>query len=442
MTDSQTYTDATKTDNAAQWQVAIDTELEALRDNRTWITVPRPPGVKPLHAKWVFKPKTNADGSIERYKARLVACGNEQEKGVNYENTFAPVLDMATARWILAMGVLWGVPPRHGDIPNAYVRAQGEKDFKIFMYVPKGMKLNEEERANGEDAVLQLLMSLYGLKQAGRLWNALLHGQMLKNGYKQCKTDLCLYYKRIKEDLIIVGVYVDDLLTTATKPALVDDFFEELKELKVKDLGVVSKFLGMRVIYPTIDGYTLDHTAMIRDMVERYDMKNSKPIGSPIAEHENEDREGQELLDQTMAKRFRSLAGALLWIARCTRPDIGYAVHRMTRRTHAPRIQDWKLGKRILRYLNGTADFKLHFIRIGEDRNLKFVAYSDADFAADLEDRKSISASMIFVNGLLMTWVVSKQANVTLSTMESEFVAAARAVQELLGLLELVREVG
>ena len=186
LTDPQSYTAAMKSANADKWQGAMDTELEALRENRTWIAVSRPPGVKPLHSKWVFKTKTNSDGTIERFKARLVACGNEQEKGVNYDNTFAPVLDMATASFILAMGAIWGVPPRHGDIPNAYVRAEGEKDFKIYMQVPKGMSLNEEEQANGgHDPVLLLLMSLYGLKQAGRLWNALLHNHLIKNGYIQ-----------------------------------------------------------------------------------------------------------------------------------------------------------------------------------------------------------------------------------------------------------------
>ena len=166
----------------------------------------------------------------------------------------------------------------------------------------------------------------------------------MKNQYVQCKTDLCLYYKKIESDLIIVGVYVDDLLTTATKISLVETFFEDLKELKVKDLGIVHKFLGMRVDYTIKDGYTLDHSAMITEMVERFGMTNCKTIATPISEHEEEDRGGEELLDQDMSKRFRSLAGALLWVARCTRPDIAYAVHKMTRRTHAPRVQDWKLG--------------------------------------------------------------------------------------------------
>ena len=170
-------------------------------------------------------------------------------------------------------------------------------------------------------------------------------------------------------------------------------------------------------------------------------MANSNPISNPIAENENEDREGSEILDAPMGKKFRSLPGALLWIARCTRPDISFDVHRMTRQTHAPRVRDWQLGKRILRYLNGTANFTLHLTKETNDRALAFHAYSDADFAADREDRKSVSAIVVYVNGLLVTWTVSKQSNVSISTMESEFVAAARATQEVLGCLEFVREI-
>ena len=351
-------------------------------------------------------------------------------------------MDMCTARLIMAIAEIWGVPPRHGDIPNAYVRAEGEEGIRIYLHIPKGMTLTKEEEAQaGHDAVLELLMSLYGLKQAGRLWNELLHKHLVEHGYQQCKTDLCLYYKHENKDLIIIGVYVDDLLATATLPALVDNFFDDLKGLQVKDLGVVNKFLGMRVVYQQENGYTLDHSAMIRELVERHGMTTSNPISNPIAENENEDREGHEVLDISMSKKLRSLAGALLWIARCTRPDISFAVHRMTRQTHAPRVRDWQLGKRILRYLNGTANFTLHLTKDTNDRALAFHAYSDADFAADREDCKSVSAIVVYVNGLLVTWTVSKQSNVSISTMESEFVAAARATQEVLGCLELVREI-
>jgi hypothetical protein len=121
--DPVTYKSAMKTSNAKDWQAAVDLELDTLRNKKIWIAMPTPKTAKPLHSKWVLKTKLDANGKIERFKARLVACGNEQQYGVNYEDTFAPVLDLATARLVLALSVLWGHPARHGDIPAAYTRA-------------------------------------------------------------------------------------------------------------------------------------------------------------------------------------------------------------------------------------------------------------------------------------------------------------------------------
>jgi hypothetical protein len=440
--DPTTYSAAMKTDKAKEWQVAVDDELNSLRQSGTWIAVPKPPHTKILHSKWVFKTKRDASGGVERYKARLVACGNEQVHGESYNETFAPVMDMTTARFIMAMGLIWNVPPRHGDVPNAYVRAQGEEGVDIYMYAPKGMKLSAEELRNGGDeAVLKILMSLYGLKQAGRLWNALLHSKMIELKFTQCKTDLCLYFKKNDKDIILVGVYVDDLLVTATKTPMVAKFFEDMQILDVKDLGIVTKFLGIRVIYEE-GSFTLDHEAMIKELINAHGMGNASSTLTPIADIEGEERDDEVALDFDQAKKFRSLAGALLWITRCTRPDIGFAVHRLTRKTHAPRVQDWKLAKRVLRYLNGTSDLKLYNRQRGQDKDSSFEVFSDADYAADREDRKSVSGSMVYLNGLLITWSCMKQDNVTLSTMESEFVAAGCAVQSLLGCTELSSELG
>jgi hypothetical protein len=169
-----------KTPHAKAWQDAVDLELDTLRTNCTWLAVDKPASAKPLHSKWVFKTKLDADGGIERFKARLVACGNEQQAGVNYNDTFAPVLDLTTARMILALSSIWQCQARHGDIPAAYTRAAIESDADIYMYPPNGMTLTQEERAaGGNSTVLKLQRSLYGLMQAGRLWNNLLYGQLL-----------------------------------------------------------------------------------------------------------------------------------------------------------------------------------------------------------------------------------------------------------------------
>ena len=279
--DPATYKTAMKTTNAAQWQAAVDLELDTLRNNQTWVAMSKPKTAKPLHSKWVFKTKLDANGGIERFKARLVACGNEQEHGINYEDTFAPVLDLATARLVLALSVLWKQPARHGDIPAAYTRAALESKSDIYMYPPHGMRLTEEERlAGGEVPVLKLQRSLYGLKQAGRLWNCLLHEELIRLGYSRCVTDLCLYWKRSSEGTSIVGVYVDDLLATATSGQLIDNLFKKLKSLEVKDLGIVEKFLGMRVKFSR-DSFTLDQETLIQEYLKTNDMAKAAPVTTP-----------------------------------------------------------------------------------------------------------------------------------------------------------------
>ncbi len=139
-------------------------------------------------------------------------------------------------------------------------------------------------------------------------------------------------------------------------------------------------------------------------------------------------------------KAFRTLAGGLLWLARCTRPDIAFAVHQMTRRTRAPRVADMRPGKRVLRYLVGTASTK-RYSKQNTHYGLALSAFTDSDYATRESDRKSIGSATVHLNGLLVNWYCTKQSNVSLSTMESEFVASTRGVQDLLGCYELLQEV-
>jgi hypothetical protein len=195
------------------------------------------------------------------------------------------------------------------------------------MYPPNGMTLTKEEQsAGGTFPVLKLQRSLVGLKQAGRLWNNMLHAQLLAIGYARCKTDLCLYYKHEDANITVLGIYVDDLPATATISHIMDDLFTSLKALDVKDLGVVRKFLGMRVEFKS-DGFTLDQETLTRDYLEAHSMTKANPVSTPTVLHH--DSEGDELLDPTQVKAFRTLAGGLLWLARCTRPGIAFAVRHL-----------------------------------------------------------------------------------------------------------------
>jgi hypothetical protein len=134
--------------------------------------------VKSLVSRFVFKLKFDADEAIERYKARLVALGDQQNEGVNYQDTFSPVMVMATARTIFAIfafGVIWGNPPRLGDIPVVYTCALPEEDLENYLYPQQGMSFTAEEIASGrKKPVLKLMKNIYGLKQTGWLWNQML----------------------------------------------------------------------------------------------------------------------------------------------------------------------------------------------------------------------------------------------------------------------------
>jgi hypothetical protein len=275
------------------------------------------------------------------------------------------------------------------------------------------MTLTQDECiAGGASPVLKLQRRLYDLKQAGCLWNNLLHAQLTGSGYTRCITDLCLYYKHKGNDIAIVGIYGDDLLATATNPQMVEDLFSNLQALEVKDLGVVRKFLGIRVQFKP-DGYVLDQETLVREYIEAHALTTANPLTTPLALHE--DLACDELIDEIQTKQFRTLAGGLLWIARCTRPDIAFALHQMTRRTHAPRLADMRLGPRVLRYLLATVNWKL-YAKNNAQGTLALSAFTDADFAAQ-SDRKSISASTVHLNGLLIHWCCTKQSSVSLSTI-------------------------
>ena len=167
--DPTNFGEAMRSDKRDGWTKAMKEEIAALQDNDVWKVVKRKPGINALHTKWVYKTKTDAQGKLERLKARLVACGNEQVLGVDYSLTFAAVMDLSTVKVILALAAMWGVPAKHGDIPNAYVKADKEAHLDIYLQLPRGMSVSEATlrkhgAVNANELVLDLRKSLYGLK--------------------------------------------------------------------------------------------------------------------------------------------------------------------------------------------------------------------------------------------------------------------------------------
>lgn len=273
----------------------------------------------------------------------------------------------------------------------------------------------------------------------------LLYQKLVEIGFVQSLVDLCVYFRSRDGVLLEVGVYMDDLLVTGTEQAAVDALFGELSSLSAKDLGRAHKFLGMRANCDDECGYEMDQEVTIRDLLREHGIELAHGVRSPVGDEWNESAVNTGELhpvtgsdDTITVSSFQSLVGSLLWLARYTHPNIAFAVHKATRRAHILTMTDWKL---YLRYLAGTRALRLRMHGKGDSRKpLEVVAYSDADFAADKEDRRSVIGGFITMDGMAIGWVCIKQGGVSLSTMEAEYTATSVMGQELLGIRELLNE--
>ena len=203
-----------KSDDAHLWEEAALTEYDTLQKNGTWDIVELPPGHKAIGAGWVFKVKRNADGSVERYKARIVAKGYSQRPGIDYNEVFAPTFRPATLRLVAALAAIEDLELRSVDISAAFT--QGDLDETIYMQQPEGF------HQGGPNMVLKLNKPLYGLKQAARQWNIKLHTVLTEMGFKRIESDRSVYIYSDGEVKIIVPIYIDDITLASKSTAALD----------------------------------------------------------------------------------------------------------------------------------------------------------------------------------------------------------------------------
>ena len=241
MTEPQTFKEAMCLENSNEWEQAAKDEIESIVKNKTWTLVDLPPNRKPIGCRWIFKIKHNASGNVERYKARLVAKGYSQTHGIDYDETFAPVVKFSSIRILLAIAARHNLEIQQMDVKTAYLNRELEED--IDMRQPEGfIKVGEEHK------VCKLQRSLYGLKQAGRSWYKKIDAYLEELGLKRSNLDNCVYHQKKGKDMLFIALYVDDLLIFANNPKAIDKLKEGLQQkFDMKDLGEAHYCLGIRI---------------------------------------------------------------------------------------------------------------------------------------------------------------------------------------------------
>ena len=408
-------------------------ELHSIDENGVWELSPAPPNRQVLGSRWVLIVKRDAQGNVERYKARLVVQGFGQQFGFDYDETYSPVIRIDNVRLLFAIGahfrhhrvVIW-----HIDFRNAF--QNGEVDFRIYIRQPP--RFTHPQYPHHD---LLLHKSLYGLKQASRIWYMILCQLILDLGFTQCQTDQCTFYSI--ERRILIAVYVDDLQMIG-KPEDNQRCVDELsKRFKLRNNGPVSSFLGLNVTYDN-GGIQLNQIGYIQRKAEEFGLTDSKPCDTPL-DHSLPlilAKPNDKLVNPTS---YQELTGSLNHLAITSRPDIEFPVSRLCQFNSKPTLTHLKAARRVLRYVLHTRNYSLRYCSDGSGE-LELLGYADADYGSNLIDRRSTTGYVfVFCRGPI-SWQSRKQPTVALSTMEAEYMALSDAIRELLSRMYYLTELG
>jgi len=441
--DPATYEEAMRSSAATLWEAAMDAEYKALTDLGTWELVQPPKGRKIIKSKWAYKVKRGADGEITKYKARFVAKGYSQVKGIDFDETFSPVARLATLRLLIALANKHGWKIRNSDISNAYLNAV-LSDHEIYVEQPKG---KEVRGPNGERLVCRLKKSLYGLRQAARLWNFDLHDKLTLFGFVRLRSDPCIYIKIVGDKIIILIIYVDDLVYTGTDEELLKEFEEQISGwFKCTHDGDLKWILGIKVQHNTEVGIThLSQEKYAEGVLEKFGMENCKGRSTP-AEIQ---RLTSELCPKTEEERlemsskpYLQVLGSIGYAANSTRPDLQFAYGMAARFASNPGLGHWKGLKRMLQYLQTSKSYGLTFKRDRSEKALTITGYVDSDWAGCTDTRRSTTGYIFLVSGSPVSWSSKVQKTVARSSVEAEYMALSAAAQEAMYLKTLIEELG
>ena len=413
------------------WEQAMQKELQNFAENNVFSVEELPVGFRPVTARWVFSLKVGPDGAVERFKARLVARGFTQHKGVDYAETFAPTCTHTSVRTTLAVAAAKDWQVDQLDVTAAYL--QGELHDVVYMRPPEGCE--------GVPAGMawRLHKAVYGLKQGARAWHDTLSEALAKHGVTAVQADPSVYVLHQGDGVGIMTVHVDDMLVTGPDALREAAKRVVMAQFKARDLGEAKHHLGLEIQRDREAGtLRVTQTQYARQVLERFGMSDCKPIDTPLSPAVKLRKgEGQPLDPQT--SRYAEAVGSLMYLAVYTRPDLSHAVGVMS----APTDVHWTAVKRVLRYLRGTLDVGIQYGGRGEaSEQLVLRGYADADWAGNPDTRRSTTGHVFVLNGGPISWCSKQQPTVAQSSSEAEYLCAASAIKEAAWLRQLLPALG
>jgi len=428
------YQHAQSYPDAAEWEEATQKELQSFVDMGVidpcdYESVPSDKYV--VDSRMIYKLKLNKDGTIDKYKARLVCRGFTQVYGENYDETYAPVTQLVTVRIVIALCLHFRMTPHHLDVKTAFLNSKLKHE--VYVKLPKGVTLHGKSYGRA-------IKSIYGLKQAAHDWHKLQEEFILSfdSRIRKSEVDPCLYVIVDGDFVALISTHVDDYIVASTDDAWYQSFKKAFSaRFEVNDLGVLDHILQMSIEWqPFGKGVSISQRRYIMETAEKYNIDSCKPQQTPM-------EKGLQLTPALVCDAslpYRNIIGALLWIARGSRPDIMFSVIYLAKFASCHDAQHFKAAKRVLRYLVTTVDQKLTFHQQPKVGELKIITYTDSDWAGDHSDRRSFSGSVVFLNGCAVSWNCKKQATVALSSVEAEYMALSDATRETLYVHNLLSE--
>jgi hypothetical protein len=424
------YEQAMHSDDSEGWKRAMESEMESLRDNQVYTAVPRPERKNVIGGKWVYNLK-EASGVV-KHKARYVARGFNQIQGIDYDETFSPTVNMTSVRLLMQLSVQFDMSVHQLDMKTAYLNAPLEHE--LYIEQPVGFATENERKVN----VWKLRKSLYGLKQSGRNWHFVLREFLGKCGFVQTISDPCVLMLRDDKSFTVLLVWVDDILVASSDEMVLESVKEEIGgKFKMTDFGEISYFLGIH-FKKSGEEVSMSQSKYVQKVLERFGMSKCKPQGSPSELKMTFVKDSPYLNNPSL---YREMIGNLMYLMTSTRPDLAFVVTQLSQFLKNPTSEHMTCVKRVFRYLQGTQDQTLKFVK---SEALVLTGYCDSDWANAL-DRKSIGGYCFSLNperGGLLSWRCKKQPVIALSTCEAEYIALCNATREGVYLKQLLSEIG